>query len=215
VTGRAHPLSRVQTHVARLKHEEEALARQASEKRVTALTELRSFLKEVSSNSDACARAREVDRAAWLQAKRVCVCWALHVAQHMCTPAAHHPQHVQNDEYIQGKHEAAKQARKDEAEAVKKSEVCARVRARVRRMRETVGVCLLHRPRFPPPCRRPSPYACVQMEATLKEQQREADIARRAEDMRKRMDKMTEVYREEVRGRGRGRQATSRRRAAR
>ena len=39
------------------------------------------------------------------------------------------------------------------------------------------------------------------MEATLKEQQREADIARRAEDMRKRMDKMSEVYREEVRGR--------------
>jgi len=37
----------------------------------------------------------------------------------------------------------------------------------------------------------------VQTEALKKEQQREADIERRAEDMRKRMDKMSEVYREE------------------
>ena len=41
----------MQAHVARLKQEEEVLSRQASEKRVTALTELRSFLKEVRAAS--------------------------------------------------------------------------------------------------------------------------------------------------------------------
>ena len=46
------------------------------------------------------------------------LCTGLHTTRAVCCPPT-----LQNDEYIRGKHEAAKQARKDETEAVKKSEV--------------------------------------------------------------------------------------------